>query len=267
MQFMYFLRRNNEPSTFIPLHCHNYCELIYYYEGSGKVDYTPNPHEPYKEAQRLLWINDAPQTFGSFNFSAKTALLLTPNTVHNESHFVLRSNLVAIGFSLTDEETALVKNQKYVDGDSFIHDCMQAIEREFFQKPYRYIENINAYLTLSLNRILSHSATANENPLSSIDYIINYCDEYFMLPLNIESLASSLGYCPDHFRILFKRKTGMTPKQYVIEKRMHYAEYMIKNTDTPLKEISEKCGYYNYFQFVGLFKKRFGVSPSKYRQE
>ncbi len=83
--------------------------------------------------------------------------------------------------------------------------------------------------------------------------------------LSVEDLSSFLHVSPTYFSTVFKRETGMNFVAYLTESRLQKALAMLNGTDDKTYIIAEKVGYTepNYFSYV--FKKKFGVSPSKYR--
>ncbi len=94
------------------------------------------------------------------------------------------------------------------------------------------------------------------------DYIArHYADEQ----LSVESLCSHIHLSPTYFSTLFKRETGISFTAYVTQVRMEEAVRLLRETDEKTYRIAEQTGYSdpNYFSYV--FKKRFGVSPSKFR--
>lgn len=70
-----------------------------------------------------------------------------------------------------------------------------------------------------------------------------------------------------NLRKLFVKQTGISPKVYINETRMAYAEYLISNTDMSIIEIASKVGYSEVSGFNRLFKATFGTSPSEYRKQ
>ena len=76
-----------------------------------------------------------------------------------------------------------------------------------------------------------------------------------------------LGYPTSYFSTIFKRETGKSFIGYLTDYRMDCASRLLLETNEKSYIIAKKVGYTdpNYFSYV--FKRRFGVSPSKYRAE
>ena len=83
--------------------------------------------------------------------------------------------------------------------------------------------------------------------------------------LSVETLCAHLHLSPAYFSTLFKRETQKSFTAYVTEVRMEHAAQMLRDTDEKTYLIAERAGYAdpNYFSYV--FKRHFGVTPSKYR--
>ena len=85
--------------------------------------------------------------------------------------------------------------------------------------------------------------------------------------ISIETVCSELAVSAAYFSTVFKKETGKTFISYLTDYRMEQAVERLLTTDEKTYVIAEKVGYAdpNYFSYV--FKKQFGRSPSKYRQE
>ncbi|MDO4565100.1 MAG: helix-turn-helix transcriptional regulator [Clostridia bacterium] len=81
----------------------------------------------------------------------------------------------------------------------------------------------------------------------------------------METLCDYLHLSPAYFSTLFKRETGMSFTSYVTTVRMEKAAELLKNTDDKTYRIAELIGFSdpNYFSYV--FKKYYGVTPTKFR--
>ena len=88
---------------------------------------------------------------------------------------------------------------------------------------------------------------------------------YMNSQLSLESVCAQLNVSTAYFSTMFKREMGQGFVGYLTNLRMEKAVELLQLTDEKTYEIGEKIGYTdpNYFSYV--FKKRFGVSPSKYR--
>lgn len=94
----------------------------------------------------------------------------------------------------------------------------------------------------------------------------NYITQNYNQPtISVEVLCDYLHISPAYFSTIFKRETGINFVTYLTNVRMEEALNLLKTTEYKTYAISEKVGYLdpNYFSYV--FKKRFGISPSKYR--
>lgn len=91
----------------------------------------------------------------------------------------------------------------------------------------------------------------------------NYTDE----ELSLDRVCQELGVSNSYFSTIFKKKTGNSFIGYLTDYRMSEASRLLIETNDKSYIIARKVGYIdpNYFSYV--FKRRFGVSPSRYRKE
>lgn len=83
--------------------------------------------------------------------------------------------------------------------------------------------------------------------------------------ISIETVCKNLGVSAAYFSTVFKKETGKTFIGYLTDYRMEQAVELLMTTNDKTYIIAEKVGYGdpNYFSYV--FKKKYGMSPSKYR--
>ena len=91
-------------------------------------------------------------------------------------------------------------------------------------------------------------------------------DHYSDSSLSVDEICSHLGVGTSYFSSVFKKETGVSFVTYLTDVRMNEAQRLLDTTDEKSYIIAGMVGYEepNYFSYV--FKKHFGISPSKYRQ-
>ena len=90
-------------------------------------------------------------------------------------------------------------------------------------------------------------------------------DNYQDPDLSVEKICRQLHMSPAYFSTMFKKETGQAYTAYLTQVRLDKAVELLNKTDDKTYVIAAKVGYQeqNYFSYV--FKKRFGVSPTKFR--
>ncbi len=94
---------------------------------------------------------------------------------------------------------------------------------------------------------------------------ITYINEHFTQDISIDMLAARAGISPYHFIRTFKKETGFTPHEYIINTRMATARYLLKNTRLSVKDICFQTGFSGESVFCSAFKKRHKMTPAQYR--
>lgn len=94
----------------------------------------------------------------------------------------------------------------------------------------------------------------------------SYIQKHYSNPnLSLESVCTHLHLSVSHFSTLFKQETGCGFVNYLTQVRLTQAAWLLDNTDSAVGEIAQQVGYSEPAYFSYVFKKRYGVSPMKYR--
>ena len=165
-----------------------------------------------------------------------------------ESRYLYRSREIARNI----EELFIKIEQEYARPDEYTKDLLRCHTAEMF------------YLILRHPGSLEEATTGNE----LIDSIVKYIKQNYMSDIKLSGVAKMKSVSPEHLSRTFKSCTGLGFNEYVTLLRLKKAEEMIKNeTDKTISEIAYECGFNdgNYFSYK--FKKMFGISPLKMRNE
>ncbi|MWC27380.1 response regulator transcription factor [Paenibacillus sp. MMS18-CY102] len=101
----------------------------------------------------------------------------------------------------------------------------------------------------------------------AVETAIQYIKSHFREDLSLEKVASVVFLNPVYFSQLFKQKTGQGYKDFVIQLRMEQAKRLLHNPSLKLAEVAERIGYQDMRHFSQLFRKRFNVTPTEFRQQ
>ena len=154
--------------------------------------------------------------------------------------------------------------------------CTESVVNDFFEEKENLYEKVPELDKATLMKWMKKAAVAISEKLKSarnntsrrlITDAKNVVAERYMEPdFSLDTVCSVLGVSNSYFSTIFKKETGKSFITYLTDYRMDVAVRLIVETNDKSYEIGEKVGYLdaNYFSYV--FKKKFGVSPSKYRK-
>ena len=95
---------------------------------------------------------------------------------------------------------------------------------------------------------------------------VRYIDEnYDNEDISRNMVAEAANISPNHFSSIFSQEMGMTFIEYLIQKRMERARYLLRTTTLRSSEIAYQVGYRDPHYFSFMFKKTQGMPPKEYR--
>ena len=96
----------------------------------------------------------------------------------------------------------------------------------------------------------------------AVDYIHRHCAER----ITISELSAMLGMSNSSFSHSFKRETGFSPYDYLINQRINQAKYLLWAHDLSVGEIAEKVGFNSPANFIKKFREKMGMTPAQFRK-
>lgn len=86
--------------------------------------------------------------------------------------------------------------------------------------------------------------------------------------VSLEAIASQMYITRGQLTRRVKAINGMTTQQYAMKIRLTHASNLLKNnTDMPISEVAFRCGFEDATSFSRAFRRKYGISPSKYRED
>ena len=99
-----------------------------------------------------------------------------------------------------------------------------------------------------------------------IEAACGYIEQHLEEPLSIDTLAAMDGYAGYYFSRKFRQETGMTPAEYIRQKRLQKAAVLLLTTGLDVKEIGASLRFCSHSFFSECFRRQYGVTPSQYRR-
>ena len=132
-----------------------------------------------------------------------------------------------------------------------------------------------ASLQILLAELLSGSsqisgAALAELPGTSSSYIRELCELMMQMPPvkdPFRIVAARKSVTPEYLHVLFRQKTGQTPRDFMARQKINLAQHLLANSELSVSEIALRCGFSGIYPFSKFFKSRCKVSPTAYRKE
>lgn len=123
------------------------------------------------------------------------------------------------------------------------------------------ISSILTNLLLTTYQQRSDESVVPEN----LRYLIHYMNQHFSEALSLDYLAKFSGISKYYLSREFKKYTGFSPNDYLIQLRIEQAKYLLSSTTLPANKIAHMVGIHDVNNFTNLFKKKTGKTPGLYR--
>lgn len=94
----------------------------------------------------------------------------------------------------------------------------------------------------------------------------NYVSLNIYNPIRVEELAKETGYTRAYLCSQFKKQTGITLSQYILQEKILESQRMLQFTDDSLSEIAAQFSFSSQSHFQSAFKKVTGETPYAFRQ-
>ena len=198
--------------------------------------------------QLVLIGHDAPHTIWCREPSRLLWILCGGETMDSYIHFLLnRSSSPVFSLSESDEMRELFEKviESAADEESREHETSQ-------------------YLTEIFTRLATRSSV-DDSEMNSAE-VMRYVREHYSEPLMLSDLTEFSGLSQSYLIRAFRKDTGSTPHEYLLNYRLQKAMEMLHETDEPIETISDRCGFNSTSHFARAFKKTTDLTPSEFRK-
>lgn len=106
---------------------------------------------------------------------------------------------------------------------------------------------------------------AHDDILDHLRRSKDHADRHFAAPLDLAQLAAVAGVSKFHFQRLFAATYGISPAEYLSQRRIERAQDLLRATNLTVTEICFAVGFASLGSFSSRFSALVGESPSAFR--
>ena len=146
---------------------------------------------------------------------------------------------------------------------------IKSILDEYFastKNDYSDMSTCNLFLLAFTNETISFLSKDEKKFLYSpgVETFISLLSKSENLSRQLSDLIDATNYSYSHFNSIFKKEVGVTPSDYLKEKRLNYAKRLLVSTTYKHESIAEIVGFATHSRFCVFFKEKTGLTPSQY---
>lgn len=236
------------------LHTHSFTELFYVVGGKGCIRF----------------LNDTyPVTSGDF-------VIIPPyveHTEHSDAGSPLEYYVLAIdgiGFQEEGESTCTEMLCNF-SSNPFITPMFEQIQYEVRNQKYGSDAICQKLLEILIIKIIRSKnlvpvSTSSVKMTKECAQIKDYLDANYGEHITLDTLTRLTHMNKYYMAHSFTKYTGLSPIQYLNERRLETACRLLRETDYSVSDISSTVGFSSQSYFTQIFRKRYGTTPIKYRQ-
>lgn len=249
--------------------------IFYCIEGSGNI-YINNIKYELKPYSILIWNSGLSYRI---NPKDKNFTCYTVNFDYFDTGNNISTPIKPQGNNLFNPEKVYEKNIKFEDNEYFenviyINDFQEAEEtvRELvttYRQNFNFSKLFLKGITISLfKKVLEKIQKTNvSSNKENIYEIVKYIHDHYKDNISNEDLAKLFNFHPNYLSTLFLENTGTTLHKYIIKYRLSRALKLLVTTNMSLGDICDHVNIKDQHYFSRIFKKYYGVPPSKFKQK
>ncbi|WP_394830700.1 AraC family transcriptional regulator [Pendulispora rubella] len=138
------------------------------------------------------------------------------------------------------------------------------LERTARERPADRLQQHGAgLLLLALSEL--HDGSAQRMP-ERLRRAVDFIHRHYAGPIRVADIAAAASLGASQMHALFRSVYGMTPMDYVAERRLDGAERLLAERALPIAEIALRCGYADQASLTRAMRARRGTTPGAFRQ-
>lgn len=144
----------------------------------------------------------------------------------------------------------------------FSNDASENAKVMFLSRFYALVYQVDALTRRLLQQQTEETMNLTRYYLKKVDYIIS---TQYAQKLSLNTIAESLNLSYEYLSSLYKKHSGITFTDRLLQERMMHAEALLRNQNIPTAKVAALCGFCDENYFRKQFKRYFGITVKECR--
>lgn len=231
-------------------HTREYYLIHYIVEGEGFYETDGNVYPVSKGELFVIYPGEQVKYYSPSPEKTWTFVWLGFSGSHAEQY------LASIGISRDN----LVQERQGLRFTEAVRECLRYIEQN---QPSTSQIMLDAYALKCLASLEPVTEVpAADRSTTHADMAVRFIKDNYMNGINITDVVSYLNIERSYFYRVFTKHIGVSPQQYLVDYRLDRAKELLQE-GASVTDTAEAVGIKNIYGFSTMFKKKFGVPPSR----
>lgn len=146
--------------------------------------------------------------------------------------------------------------ESYFKGDKLIREAEKSVDLKNYKD---FTQQIIAYYTHLVQRYQRQQLP------TTVYQVEQYLQQHIYQPLSVEQVAAALNCAPATLSHTIKQATGLSLKQFILQRKVVEGRYLLKFSNRPIQEIATMLNFADPSHFTRVFRHYTGTTPSKFR--
>jgi len=147
------------------------------------------------------------------------------------------------------------------------HECIgDSISMKLSRDACNSIADMIAWVEHTVSKVVAPDFK-RQQPHEIVEHVKRFIAAHLdQSDLSREEIAQHAYLNPDYLARIFKRETGQSLMEYLLEERIKLAKELLLNSGKTVGEIASAVGFSHFSHFSRMFRRVTGVNPNEYRQ-
>ncbi len=171
-------------------------------------------------------------------------------------HF--RSNLPVL------DMYSYLSGRYYVDADEKTVSLVKTVLDNYTERSIKAEMKVSGAMSILLSEFLDGVGDLAAN-MPKFSAVLAYIDEHYKENIKLKTLADIMNISTMYFSNVFKSTFNISPKQYILNKRLTKSQELLIESELSIKDIAYAVGFDNENYFSEFFTSKMGISAMKFR--